>query len=134
MMAVCIVTLGGMGSGIAWSSAYVLRGGRLRDGGEGSLVGETSFRLRRREGGAEAAVEGVGGPVGSEGRACWGWWETSFLLRLREDGEGSVVRGPRGPGTGVACEVWGDGVGQVTGGLGVPVGTGVGTGELAEGE
>ena len=76
MMAGCIVTLGGMGSGIAWSSAYVLRGGRLRDGGEGSLVGETSFRLRRIGGGVEA-VEDVGGPVGSEGGTCWVWGGTT---------------------------------------------------------
>ena len=65
-MAGWMVTLGGVGSGMSWSSAYSPRGGRLRGGRACSYVGDTSFRLRRRDDGAGAAVEGVGGPVGTE--------------------------------------------------------------------
>ena len=65
-----MVTLGGVGSGMSWSSAYNPRGGRLRGGRVGSFVGDTSLRLRRRDDGAGAAVAGVGGPVGTEDGTC----------------------------------------------------------------
>ena len=42
MMAGWMVTLGGVGSGMSWSSAYLPRGGRFRGGRVGSFVGDTS--------------------------------------------------------------------------------------------
>ena len=70
MMAGCMVTLGGVGSGMSWSSAYSPRGGRLRGGRVGSFEGDTSLRLRLREDGVGPAVAVVGGPVGTEDGAC----------------------------------------------------------------
>ena len=68
-MAGWMVSLGGMGSGMLWSSAYAPRGGLFRGGGADSsaLVGETSVRRRRRDGCAEA-----GGGIESE-TSAGGW-------------------------------------------------------------
>ena len=118
-MAGCIVTLGGMGSGIAWSSAYEPRGGLLRGGG-GSLLGKTSFRLRRIGSGAGAVVD-VSGP---EGGLWWDCGGAACLLRLWEGRDGSVVGGSKDCGV----------VRQEEVGVGGSVGTGVGTRALAEGE
>ena len=67
MMAGWMVSLGGMGSGMLWSSAYVPRGGLFRGGGADSpaLVGETSVRRRRR------GSVGAGGGIVSGTSGGW---------------------------------------------------------------
>ena len=71
-MAGWMVSLGGMGSGMLWSSAYAPRGGLFRGGGADSsaLVGETSVRRRRRDGCAGGG--GFESEVSAVGLADWG--------------------------------------------------------------
>ena len=82
-MAGWMVSLGGIGSGMLWSSAYAPRGGLFRGGGADSpaLVGETSVRWRRRDGCA-----GADGGIESETSA--GVWAAGW-----EDGTGALADG-----------------------------------------